>query len=182
MGYEKYVRAELRRIALVRSPKQNTFSSADILAHFDDWIANSNADIIHINCGLHDIKREKGSGKIAVEYKSYESNIRKILSKILHESNSQTIWATTTPIVEKEHNRCKDFDRFTKDIYAINDIAIRVCQKLSIPINPLYSEVIIAKPELIIGSDGVHFTEEGYKLLGCTIANTIKMCLSFLGN
>ena len=58
MGYQEKVREQLADWAYVWVPEENGGTSENILAHLDKWVLSRRADVVHINCGLHDIKKE----------------------------------------------------------------------------------------------------------------------------
>ena len=55
MGYQAAVIRELIGLADVWAPEQNGGNSANILKHLDEWVLRQSPDIVHINCGLHDL-------------------------------------------------------------------------------------------------------------------------------
>ena len=56
---EREVAARLKGKAVVVSPPENGGDSANVLAHLDEWVLKQKPDIVHLNCGLHDLKRAK---------------------------------------------------------------------------------------------------------------------------
>ena len=60
MGYQPFVAELLRGAATVIGPKDNCEDSGKYLTHLDTWLAP--ADVIHFNCGLHDIKIDRQVG------------------------------------------------------------------------------------------------------------------------
>ena len=60
MGYQAYVRRELSGLSDVWAPEQNGGNSANVQKNLDAWIISRAADVVHINCGLHDLKRDFG--------------------------------------------------------------------------------------------------------------------------
>ena len=57
MGYEAFVRAELPDLE-IWSPQQNGGDSRRIRENLDAWSKVHRPRIIHINCGLHDLKKD----------------------------------------------------------------------------------------------------------------------------
>ena len=174
IGYQKYVVEDLEGLAVVRFPKGNSFASTDVLIHVDDWIIAHEPDVVHINCGLHDVKRNKSTGEIKTPLEQYKANIRKILQKIVDDTNAKLIWATSTPVNEERHNEVMDFDRFLDDIRIYNEVSAEICGRFGIDVNDLYELVLQAGPEDLLNRDGVHFTQEGYVLLGKAVATSIE--------
>ncbi|MFA6294059.1 MAG: SGNH/GDSL hydrolase family protein [Victivallales bacterium] len=97
------------------------------------------ADLLLINCGLHDIKTDPATGVRKVSPEEYEGNLTKIIE--LAEINHQPLaWILTTPCDENVHNRNKiDFHRFAADAVSCNEIAMRVMAAHEIPIIDLHS-------------------------------------------
>lgn len=64
--YEPYVRELLAGVVEIKAPEENCRDSRVVLAHLDEWALAARPDIVHINCGLHDLKREFGQAQHAV--------------------------------------------------------------------------------------------------------------------
>ena len=59
LASEPYTRAALPEAEIV-SPSENCRSSHDVLEHIGQWTEDATAgDVIHINCGLHDIRHNQ---------------------------------------------------------------------------------------------------------------------------
>lgn len=60
LASEPYTRAALPEVDIV-SPSENCRSSHDVLEHIGQGTEGATVgDIIHINCGLHDIRHNQG--------------------------------------------------------------------------------------------------------------------------
>ena len=57
-GYQEKGRVQLADWTRVLTPVQNGGTSAYVLAQLDDLVISRDADVVHINCGLHDIKKK----------------------------------------------------------------------------------------------------------------------------
>jgi lysophospholipase L1-like esterase len=174
IGYQEYVEEFLKGLAVVRFPKGSSFTSTDVLIHVDDWIIAHKPDVVHINCGLHDVRREKSTGKIKTPLGRYKADISKILQRIVHGTSAKLIWATSTPVNEEWHNEIKDFDRFLDDIRVYNAVSIEICRELGVEVNDLYGRISKAGADALLAPDGVHFVEEGWRTLGREVAERIK--------
>ena len=174
IGYQDVVRQQLGGIAEVWSPEESCGDSSNVLKHLEEWVISRLPDVIHINCGLHDLKREFGASETAVPIRLYEENVRHILGRLKSKTSADIIWASTTPVNESLHHRNKEFDRFEADVLSYNRIANQVARDLQVPINDLFSLMDGAGPENYLQDDGVHFTVEGYLLLGKEVADSIK--------
>ncbi len=173
MGYQPTVAEKLKDDAEVWGPEANGGDSANVLANVDDWVLNREAEIIHINCGLHDCKRDANGENIQVPIDQYEQNVRSILSKVKAGTDAQILWTLTTPVNEKNHLARKNFVRLNKDIQACNAVARRLAAELDIPVNDLHAFVIDMGPENILMPDGVHYTEGGCRVLGKIVSDFI---------
>jgi lysophospholipase L1-like esterase len=170
MGYQEKVRELLSGRADVWGPEQNGGTSENVLAHLDEWVLSRNADVIHINCGLHDIKKEFGEEAAAVPLDTYRENVRAILSRLKEESDAIVVWALTTPVNYRRHHENKQFDRFEEDVDAYNAAASEVCGELGVPTNDLNAAVVEAGRDDILQKDGVHYTDAGCDYLGEKVA------------
>lgn len=173
MGYQSYVQKELRSIADVWGPEENGGTSKNILLHLDKWVLKRAPDIVHLNCGLHDLKKKFGSSDPAISLEAYEFNLRKIFSQILEEG-IHLIWTTITPVDEVWHHQEKGFDRFEVDVAAYNAVASKVANEYQLPINDLFALITEVGLKKYLTTDGVHFVPEGSEFLGKAVAKTIK--------
>ncbi|MDE2705706.1 MAG: SGNH/GDSL hydrolase family protein [Gemmatimonadota bacterium] len=172
MGYQDHVASELAGRAEVWVPEENGGDSRNVLAHLDQWVFARQPDLVHVNCGLHDLKRAFGS-ESAVPLAEYEGNVRQILQKLQRELNGAVVWATTTPVDENWHHQNKGFDRLEADVEAYNAAARAVAVDLGVPIDDLFAVVQREGKARLLTQDGVHFTEEGSQLLGRTVAECV---------
>lgn len=177
VGYQQTAREQLQNHAKVWGPEQNGGTSENILAHLDEWAISRNPDLVHINCGLHDVATEFGQDTTRVPLAAYTRNVKTILTRLQAETNATLVWATTTPVNEKRHHKNKGFDRFEADVVTYNQAAERITRELGIPVNDLFAAVRQAGRDTILLPDGVHFTAEGYVLLGQTVATRIRALL-----
>ncbi len=69
MGYQEVVRRELGGVAEVWGPEENGGNSENVLAHLEDWALSRSPDVIHVNCGLHDLRKEFGATEAAIPLK-----------------------------------------------------------------------------------------------------------------
>ena len=177
MGYRGFVQCELHGLATCWGPDENGGDSRNVLAHLDDWVLSRPADIIHLNCGLHDLKREFGATQTQVPLEEYESNVRLILQKIQEKSSARLIWATTTPVNEEKHHSLKGFDRCEADVAAFNAAALGVATELGVVVNDLFAVVEQAGRDELLLEDGVHFTPDGYRVLGAAVSRSVRAAL-----
>jgi lysophospholipase L1-like esterase len=151
----------------------NGSTSANLLSHMEDWILGPGYDIIHFNCGLHDIAVERGKDCTRIPLDSYEANLRKILDRVQGEV-SKLSWASTTPVIYIRHHSEKPFERREKDVLAYNRVAARVMMERGVPIDDLHGVVERAGRERCVGEDGVHMTDLGNDVLSKAVATFIR--------
>jgi len=175
MGYQETVAEVLKGYAELDYPDENGGTSANVLAHLDEWVIDTSPDIVHINAGLHDMARdgdEQGGPRISIA--AYEQNVRTILSRLRDETDAVLIWALCTPVNERLHYENKSFDRFEGDVLEYNTVARRVAEEMNVPINDLYQFVMDAGRDELLNPDGVHFTDEGKRSLGERVAKVVR--------
>lgn len=119
-------------------------------------------EVIHFNNGLH------GWHLDDMAYQThYESAIRFLMEKA---PNAKLIIGLTTPVREKEN--LEQVSERNERVLRRNEVAEAVCSKFGLMLNDLYTPVS-NRPELY-SQDGVHFTDEGYRLLAKQIADKIQ--------
>ena len=98
----------------------------------------------------------------------YAENTRKILLD-LKEHSRKVIFALSTPLPSYEERY------FGMDCIAeYNDIAVKVCKEIDVPVNDLYP---VAKPLREDQKDGCHFSNYGYNILADAV---VKMTAAYL--
>lgn len=178
MGYAPTVRKALTGLAEVWAPEPNCGPSPRIVKHIPDWIVAPGADIIHLNCGLHDLRHERGTAVNSIPLPQYAANLRAIFAAARKTGICTIIFALTTPVNEAWHRAKKAFDRSEADVDAYNAAARKEAGGARVLINDLCGVVIKAGRDRIMQPDGVHFTDEGYEIIGRAVADYIR---PFLG-
>ena len=171
MGYQATVRERLASVD-IWSPEANGGDSANVLAHLDEWVAAHSPQVVHLNCGLHDIKKPFDSGRAQVGLDEYRRHLREIFDCVLS-TGARLVWASTTPVDEDLHRRNKGFDRFTADVDAYNSVALDLATAEDVPVNDLHAVIESADRTHLLREDGVHFSEEGSRLLGDAVAEFV---------
>lgn len=140
-----------------------------------DWVNQVDAaeiDLVHWNNGLWDVLLLNGDEPLTpIDYYTYM--LERVYKKIkLFFPKAEIIFATTTPVIEK--NSPSDWQRRNSDIEKYNDEAKKLMDKLGVKINDLYS---IAKQfDESYYADWTHFNEKGAKILANEIIkNTERM-------
>lgn len=129
------------------------------------------ADILLLNCGLHDMKNNRETKVNQVPLESYRDNLLKII-RVVKNMNLAMIWVRTTPVNEKWHHERKDFDRYEADVESYNAAADAMMKLSGVPSCDLYSFTKNI-PEAM-QADGVHFSERAAQLQGVFIAGYLS--------
>ncbi|WP_157972068.1 SGNH/GDSL hydrolase family protein [Pleomorphovibrio marinus] len=125
-------------------------------------------DILLLNCGLHDIKRDPESGEIQVSITQYEENLRSIYALAV-EIGTKVVWVRTTPLDEERHNnRSTSFHRFEKDLMQYNEVGDKVGKEFGAEIIDLHRFTENLGSETFV--DHVHFDEGTRSLQAAFIA------------
>ena len=115
------------------------------------------ADILLLNCGLHDIKTDPHTGARQVPLSQYQGNLKAII-RLVEKMRPQLVWIRTTPCNENVHNRRrKDFFRFAADCQTYNAAADEIMRPAGIKSIDLYTFTANLGPDIYC--DHVHFHE-----------------------
>ena len=171
-GYGPLVAKRLEARIVVSAVSAGGDSSA-VLQHLDE-IIREQPDVIHFNCGLHDLKVSKQTGQHQVELAAYEANLQQIVTRLQKETKAAVVFANTTPILDDRHaKRGADFDRHEADVQRYNDSALAVMRDAGVPVEDLHWVVEDAGATQILGPDGTHYTPEGYERLAEAVADGV---------
>jgi lysophospholipase L1-like esterase/dienelactone hydrolase len=182
LGYAPLVAKRLAGRAIVVSPATNGGDSANVLKHLDEWVLREKPDVVHLNCGLHDLKQAKGDRRYQVDRAGYEANLKAIVVRIRKETSATLVFANTTPIVDDRHaKRGADFDRHESDVRRYNETAIAVMRRAGVPVNDLHAIVEQSGVDKILGADGTHYTAAGYVRLADAVADCVRRQLLIRG-
>jgi hypothetical protein len=66
------VQAELATEVVVEVRPENGEDSRRVLARLGEWLGERRHDVIHFDCGLHDLKQPHRSGEFQVPLAEYE--------------------------------------------------------------------------------------------------------------
>ncbi len=112
-------------------------------------------DLLLVNCGLHDIKRDPRTGAVQVPIAAYRANLERIVG-LVRGAGLAMAWVRTTPCDEAVHNvRNTQFHRFAADGIAYNAVADEVMAAAGIVSIDLYTFTANLGPDLYL--DHVHF-------------------------
>ncbi|MDP7133552.1 MAG: GDSL-type esterase/lipase family protein [Planctomycetota bacterium] len=173
VGYAPYVGEELSGRANVWGPEKNGGTSENVLNNLGEWVLSRKADVVHMNAGLHDLKKGFEEEENNIPVQQYAENVRAILTGMKEGLSARLIWALITPVNEKWHHERKGFDRFEADVLAFNKAAKQVAVECGVEVHDLYQVVVDAGPDKLLRPDGVHFTPEGSALLGKKVAEMV---------
>jgi len=173
MGYTPTVALELADVAEVEHNPGNGGDSRNVLANIASWLADAGADTVCLNCGLHDIKREKETLHYQVPLDEYRANLLGVLDKI-RAADCHPVWVTTTPVIEERHQAVKEFDRYNVDVVEYNAMARAIVDDAEIAVIDLHRAALDLGLETALREDGVHFTDEAYQALGKVVAAGLR--------
>lgn len=130
-------------------------------------------DVLVLNCGLHDIKKDAKTGKHQIKIEEYERNLKTIL-KLLKKKDIPLIWIRTTQVVDSIHNARdgREFSRHAIDQRAYNNVADRIFADAHVPVLDLYTFTTKLSDERFI--DHVHYNEITRNLQGAYVAGWIN--------
>ena len=174
MAYGPLVRASLAGWAEVWQPEENAGTSANLLTHLEAWALGRGADLIHLNCGLHDLAIDGGDAH-RVEPDQYVENLQMVFSQLRSGTPARLVWATMTPVIDARHQATKGFRRHDADVRLYNRAALRPVGRAVV--NDLHGHVVRAGLERCICEDGVHMTEYGNRALAEAVAAVIREVL-----
>ena len=161
---------------LIHNPG-NGGDSDNVLANMDAWLAEADADVVHLNCGLHDLKVARDTRAHQVPLERYRRNLTEIARR-LTACGALPVWASSTSIIDARHNTVKEFDRHNADVDAYNAVADEIMLAAGIRIDDLHAAAVAAGIETIICDDGVHMTEDGYAMLARAVADCLRGALA----
>jgi hypothetical protein len=165
IGYTEPVRAELAGKANVHRIPENGAATLSV-TKLDSWLGTGHWDVIHFNFGLHDLKF-MDNGLRQVPLSDYEGNLRRIVAR-LKRTGARLVFASTTPVPNTKVNP----PRLSGDVVEYNAAAKRIMDQSGVAVDDLYSLVYPRLSELQLPAN-VHYTAEGYKVLGHQVAETI---------
>lgn len=181
LSYAPIVTQQLDGRAVVVSPKPNGGDSSNVLKNLDQWVIREKPAIVHFNCGIHDTKKFRQTGRFQVSPEQYAANLRQIVERIREDTEAIVIFATTTPILDDRAaaaRQGRDYELLGASVQQYNAIARKVMAELKVPVNDLHGAV--ADPEApqtteaLIGKDGVHLTAPARELLGKQVARAVS--------
>jgi len=177
IGYFEPTKSLLSEKADVTHNPGNAQHTAYGLEKLDEWLGDSQWDVIHFNHGLHDLKYANAQGKLValtegkqqIPIDRYARNLEELTVR-LKKTGAALIFATTTPVPEGAHGRVKG-----DEVY-YNNVAREIMTRHGVRINDLYS-FALGRLDAIQQPHNVHFTEEGSRQLARQVATQILEAL-----
>jgi lysophospholipase L1-like esterase len=115
------------------------------------------ADLLLLNCGLHDIRTDPQTRAEQVTPEHYAENLHAIIATVAVMKPS-LVWLRSTPLNETVHNaRDVGFHRFNADLAAYNRIADEIMHAAGVPSIDLHAFTLNLGADLYC--DHVHFHE-----------------------
>ena len=179
IGYTQRVRENLAGRANVFRPATNCGPTTNGLAELEQWLGNTDWDVIHFNFGLHDMKYLDAQGRNAspttegarqqVQIEQYAENLE-LIAEALKQTGATVIWCQTTPVPSGTKTR------ISGDARRYNEVAQQVIDQVGgIKTNRLY-QFAVTNSEHQIDED-VHYTQSGYRILAQRVSDTIGASL-----
>lgn len=172
IGYTYPVREALKGVANVYRIPENGGDTKKFLDKYEDWLSTMEWDVIHINVGLHDLKRINDQGELDVKSPrrispdQYQANLGKIFQILDSETDARIIWATTTLVPEGSAGRIPSDEKLYNGrslslLDEFPDIHLNDLYGFSLGISSLQREA------------NVHYFPEGSEKLGLRVAEII---------
>jgi lysophospholipase L1-like esterase len=172
---EPFVRRCLPARFRLHSPAVNCRSSRDVAASIQQWVPHGTADIVHLNCGLHDIRHDPGQSRPRTSPEEYAAHLRQVFTW-LAATGATVVWATSTPVDEAMHGGIESSRWYRADLVAYNRLSAELALGFGFRINDLHRWLSEAAVERLLMPDGVHFNRHGNQLIGQHVAAAIQAC------
>lgn len=161
LGYSEMVRRNLENLADISYlATSRALDMEEYVEEIKYVVKDYQIDVVHINNGLHGWHLDIENYQRCLEHVIEE--VKKMLP------DTQIIWATTTQYYVEE------FPERTEQVKERNRVSVELMNRLNIPVNPLY-ETTENRRDLL--TDGIHYQEEGYKILAEQVAGMLEKYL-----
>ncbi|WP_276166007.1 SGNH/GDSL hydrolase family protein [Zobellia alginiliquefaciens] len=178
IGYTPYVKTALQDRANVFHNEGNAQHTGTGLEKIEEWLGETQWDIIHFNWGLWDLcyrhpdskesgNRDKRNGTVTYTPTEYGENLEKLVVR-LKKTKAKLIFATTSYVPKGEVGRVVKSD----NLY--NKVALAVMKKHGITVNDIHSFAKKVHRKHASGQGDVHYTKKGYKLLSEPVVRSIE--------
>jgi lysophospholipase L1-like esterase len=163
--------------ATVVTPKANGRDTGTLLNNLNEWAIAEQPDVIHFNCGIHDTKQIKATGRNNVPPDQYEANLREIVKRLRAETKAKIIFALSTPLMDErseQYWKTRSYRLANASVMEYNRIALRTMKELGVPVNDLPAALgDAAESARLHDAGGVHFTKEGSQKLAAAVASAV---------
>ncbi|NLB41400.1 MAG: hypothetical protein GX815_03935 [Clostridiales bacterium] len=178
IGYCNYVKEELKDIAEVVFPDDNSRFTQYTFVNLFSWLAlvdnPEDIDVIHWNNGLWDVVHFNGDNLPLNTTEEYANTLRRICRKMKEKApNAKIIFATMTPINE-DWIQGPNY-RIQNEVIKYNGIASDVMKEQGIEVNDLFK--LLDKQPVSYFIDQCHLKPEGYQLVARQVSSVIKKAL-----
>jgi len=130
------------------------------------------ADLLLLNCGLHDLRVDRTTGTYQISPSDYRDNLDQAVT-LIQQHDITPIWLTTTPVIDDRHNRYDlPYRRFLRDVIHYNKTAANVMQQHGVPTIDLFSFTRDLGPDIYL--DHVHHPDPIRQLQAKFIATHLK--------
>ena len=172
--YQPTVRDELADVAEVWGPEETIKTTRDVLAHLDEWVLGPKPDLFHFNCGLHEIRRFRPGDPQTVPLPEFRENLEEIFRRIREGAETAITWAHTTPIFHERRDKLNTYGRLETDVVEYNAAASELADRYGVRVVDLHRLTHESGKERYMARNGLHYTPEGYVLLGKAVAQAIR--------
>lgn len=170
LSYQPLVREKLEGTAEVMGPEDNGRFAKYTLWYINVWLDEfGRPDIVHWNNGLWDVYHFHNEMGIFTPLEEYVEYIKRIL-KELRRTGAEIIWATTTPVDNRNVN-CNN-----NEIDMYNDAIASYMAAEKVTINDLNS-IVKKSNGYYICEDRMHLNEEGRIVCSEAVVRAIKKYL-----
>ncbi len=163
-------------VDLDRPRGANGGDSARVLAYLRelDGLGGVDADLLLVNCGLHDIRRSREDKRLQLELKDYVANLKAAVA-LVRPWRAKLVWIRSTPVPENVISQ-RSFTRSESDLEEYNQAADTVMAGAGVPMIDLHSFTAGLGPDLYC--DHVHFIDSVRRQQGAFLAGWVLDHLS----
>lgn len=167
-AYNKEVEKLLSGKAYVaRLATSKSIGDPGLIAEINLIMSYGHFDVIHFNNGMH------GWGYTEEEYKAGFPRFFETIRR--NAPGARLIWATTTPVFDKEKNM-QAFDPKTERIRIRNQIAAAYLADKKVVVDDLFG-LVEHHPEYYVGGDGTHLIPSGVTVMANQVVKVIQSVL-----
>ena len=178
MGYDDYVKEELKECEVYYDPEDNGRFTAYTIWMFNQLNSKYGPfDVVHFNNGYWDMNREGPNGEPQTPVDEYVSNFKRLI-EIIRSTGATPIFATTTPIFDtpKKDGEFEATNYKNEWVLTYNKAAIKLMKEENVIVNDLYS-LMEKEPRYSKCYDSLHLTEEGYRKCAKQVAKIVRSIL-----